>query len=280
VRRWLAECYTHDNEVVEWTCRYGMVLVDVIVGTRSCLQVELAVSLARTTFMRLSSNPTIDPVLQAAHQPFPSQRGSEQGNILRPHPCLLVYTPGIGSIWATDTTIHIPTAKPATMGDVGDEEELDLSNPPFPLTAIDREILATRDEDYHRTTWSDLKQIIGIAESVHVKQYAPFLLTYTSSKQPTRTTQTPPVRSAQIPPLVVQDQESVRKHHEFRRPGTTCLDAQRCRSACHGTLFPTPLICTFRGSQRLCNLAERLAIRIRTRYQAYSCLVADADCCR
>lgn len=47
------------------------------------------------------------------------------------------------------------------MGDVGDE--LDLNNPPFPLTAIDRQILATRDEDYHRTTWSDLKHIIGIA---------------------------------------------------------------------------------------------------------------------
>jgi hypothetical protein len=55
-------------------------------------------------------------------------------------------------------------AQPATMGDVGEEEEeLDLNNPPFPLTAIDREILATRDEDYHRTTWSDLKRIIGIA---------------------------------------------------------------------------------------------------------------------
>lgn len=49
------------------------------------------------------------------------------------------------------------------MGDNTGEDELDLNNPPFPLTAIDREILATRDEDYHRTTWGDLKQIIGIA---------------------------------------------------------------------------------------------------------------------
>jgi hypothetical protein len=246
VRRWLAECYTHDNEVVEWTCRYGMVLVDVIVGTRSCLQVELAVSLARTTFMRLSSNPTNDPVLQAAHQPFPSQRGSEQGNITRPHPVLLVLTPAVRSIWAIHTIIiDIHAAKPATMGDVGDEEELDLNNPPFPLTAIDREILATRDEDYHRTTWADLKQIIGIATSDHVRSFEMSILTCTSSKQPTRTTQTPPVRSAQIPPLVVQDQESVRKHHEFRCPGTACLDAQRRRSACHGTLFHTPFVCTF-----------------------------------
>jgi hypothetical protein len=46
------------------------------------------------------------------------------------------------------------------MGSIDDE--LDLNNPPFPLTAIDREILATRDEDYHRITWSDLKQIIGV----------------------------------------------------------------------------------------------------------------------
>ena len=42
------------------------------------------------------------------------------------------------------------------------EEDLDLENPPFPLTAIDREILATKDEDYHRITWDDLQQIIGI----------------------------------------------------------------------------------------------------------------------
>jgi len=61
--------------------------------------------------------------------------------------------------------VNITAAEPATMGDVGEEEELDLNNPPFPLTAIDREILATKDEDYHRTTWGDLKRIIGIATS-------------------------------------------------------------------------------------------------------------------
>lgn len=48
----------------------------------------------------------------------------------------------------------------ANMGDV--EDELDLNDPPFPLTAIDREILATKDEDYHRTTWQDLERIIGM----------------------------------------------------------------------------------------------------------------------
>jgi len=39
--------------------------------------------------------------------------------------------------------------------------EIDYDNPPFPLTAIDREVLATKDEDYHRITWDDLKHIIG-----------------------------------------------------------------------------------------------------------------------
>jgi hypothetical protein len=50
------------------------------------------------------------------------------------------------------------------MGDVGDDQ-LDLNNPPFPLTAIDRQLLITKDEDFHRITWADLKQIIGIAMS-------------------------------------------------------------------------------------------------------------------
>ena len=40
-------------------------------------------------------------------------------------------------------------------------EDIDYNDPPFPLTAIDREVLATRDEDYHRITWEDLKRIIG-----------------------------------------------------------------------------------------------------------------------
>jgi hypothetical protein len=47
------------------------------------------------------------------------------------------------------------------MGDVSNDQ-LDLNNPPFPLTAIDRELLITKDEDFHRITWTDLKQIIGI----------------------------------------------------------------------------------------------------------------------
>jgi hypothetical protein len=168
-----------------------MVLVDVNVGSRSCLlEVELAARSLAPLSCVSHQTPTIDPVLQAA------QQGSEHGNITRPHSVLLVLTPAFGNIWAINTTvIDIPTAQSATMGDVGDEEELDLNNPPFPLTAIDREILATRDEDYHRTTWGDLKQIIGTATPSHVEQCKPFDLTRTPSKQRTRTTQTPPIRS-------------------------------------------------------------------------------------
>lgn len=59
------------------------------------------------------------------------------------------------------------------MGDIDDE--LDLNNPPFPLTSIDREILATKDEDYHRTTWDDLKQIIGTDFSVLHVSHTPTL---------------------------------------------------------------------------------------------------------
>lgn len=40
-------------------------------------------------------------------------------------------------------------------------EEIDYNDPPFPLTAIDRELLSMKDEDFHRITWEDLKSIIG-----------------------------------------------------------------------------------------------------------------------
>lgn len=40
-------------------------------------------------------------------------------------------------------------------------DEIDYDNPPFPLTAIDRELLSMRDEDFHTITWSDLRIIIG-----------------------------------------------------------------------------------------------------------------------
>lgn len=36
------------------------------------------------------------------------------------------------------------------------------NNNAFPLTAIDREILAMKDEDFSLVTWEDLKEIIGI----------------------------------------------------------------------------------------------------------------------
>lgn len=40
-------------------------------------------------------------------------------------------------------------------------EDINLDDPPFPLTVIDRKVLATPDEEYHRITWEDLKHIIG-----------------------------------------------------------------------------------------------------------------------
>jgi hypothetical protein len=35
------------------------------------------------------------------------------------------------------------------------------NNHAFPLTAIDREILAMKDEDFALVTWGELKEIIG-----------------------------------------------------------------------------------------------------------------------
>jgi hypothetical protein len=39
-------------------------------------------------------------------------------------------------------------------------DEIDDSNPPFVLTEIDRQVLATRDEDFHLVTWPELREII------------------------------------------------------------------------------------------------------------------------
>lgn len=50
-----------------------------------------------------------------------------------------------------------------------DETPLDLDNPPFPLTAIDREILATKDEDYHKITWEDVETIVGRPTPNHLQ---------------------------------------------------------------------------------------------------------------
>lgn len=47
-----------------------------------------------------------------------------------------------------------------------DHEDIDLDNPPFPLTEKDRKQLSTRDEDFHRLTWTDLRTIIGTANDI------------------------------------------------------------------------------------------------------------------
>lgn len=45
--------------------------------------------------------------------------------------------------------------------DEDDYPEIDLENTMIPLTDIDRQILSMKDEDYHRHSWEDLKEIIG-----------------------------------------------------------------------------------------------------------------------
>lgn len=70
------------------------------------------------------------------------------------------------------------------MGDVG-EDQLDLNNPPFPLTAIDRELLVTKDEDFHRITWADLKAFIGIADLKATRETVSHVILTSASKQTT-----------------------------------------------------------------------------------------------
>jgi hypothetical protein len=40
-------------------------------------------------------------------------------------------------------------------------DDIDPDDPPFPLTAIDRQLIATKDDDYHRITWDDLTRIVA-----------------------------------------------------------------------------------------------------------------------
>lgn len=37
---------------------------------------------------------------------------------------------------------------------------------PFPLTAVDRSVLAMTDDEFHPQSWEDLKQIIGTATPI------------------------------------------------------------------------------------------------------------------
>lgn len=50
--------------------------------------------------------------------------------------------------------------QPPTMTSPSPPPDINLTNPPFPLTSIDRALLATPDEDFHRITWPDLQRII------------------------------------------------------------------------------------------------------------------------
>lgn len=51
------------------------------------------------------------------------------------------------------------------MGDFPPPPEIDPDNSPFPLTAADRKVLKQTDDEFHRHTWEELKQIIGMAST-------------------------------------------------------------------------------------------------------------------
>ena len=40
-------------------------------------------------------------------------------------------------------------------------EDIDWNNPPFELSAVDKEVLATKESDCRSVSWDDLKHIIG-----------------------------------------------------------------------------------------------------------------------
>lgn len=42
---------------------------------------------------------------------------------------------------------------------------------PFPLTALDRELLSMSNDDFHPHTWEELKQIIGMVGTIFSIRY-------------------------------------------------------------------------------------------------------------
>ena len=60
------------------------------------------------------------------------------------------------------TTSTTQNANPTTSPSSSDPPpEIDLTKPPFPLTAIDRALLATPDHEFHRLNWPDLRRVIA-----------------------------------------------------------------------------------------------------------------------
>lgn len=101
--------------------------------------------------------------------------------------------------------------------------EIDLETTTLPLTAVDREILSMKDEDYHRHTWEDLKEIIGRSspgESFHLVSH-PCIL----SKQLPRNIEKTALRSETILRLVRFHQTRIRWHCPFRDSETPLLEA-------------------------------------------------------
>jgi hypothetical protein len=59
--------------------------------------------------------------------------------------------------------VHLGKSHPAQLFTAMPPETSDTtSQAPFPLTAIDRDVLSMSDDDFRPPTWEDLKQIIGV----------------------------------------------------------------------------------------------------------------------
>lgn len=63
-----------------------------------------------------------------------------------------------------------PHASPPGQDAVSNGNGIDLNNPPFPLTSIDRALLSTPDSAFHRITWSDLRHYINTNQLEELKR--------------------------------------------------------------------------------------------------------------
>ena len=51
------------------------------------------------------------------------------------------------------------------------EEELIEDNPPFPLTVVDKWVLAQTDEEFIRHDWQSLRDIIGSYQAINIDRW-------------------------------------------------------------------------------------------------------------
>lgn len=125
-------------------------------------------------------------------------------------------------------------------------DDLDLDNPPFPLTAIDRQVLATKDEDFHLNTWDDLRKIIGMLNSISHQRLDP---NGYPRREQTRSSQTETIRPPQVPSLVLRHQGSIRQHQQLRTQGAASLDTPGPITARISDVLHPPLLHAILGFQ-------------------------------